>query len=496
MLAARVELRTRDNASATRLLTRATSALGAMPPETVSVDERMLHRLCYAELSASMGKPDHAIDQIRAGLEDLRFTTDWTGAADLVCGTAIHGRELAELAISLVTSRADGTLDGAELLSWLEQSRAPIYRYRPDTAVPDAQDVSPRIIPTSATMRRAPAPTPETQRELITALGSRALAEFALLGEQLLALVVVDGQMQVVRIDDPAAISAAEELHADLDALAPDWLSMPLVQAVLASAQRRAARLDAAVLDPLIDAIGERELVIVPAGALYSVAWGVLPRLRGRPVVVVPSASVWLSAWRSVRRTRSPEEQSVLLVRGPHVGGGGDLAGISSQYRGRLFCRGGRRPWRPCCAMDGAHIVHIAANIRHERGNALFSRLELADGSVFAHDVMTLRKPPRLVVLATSELQLGRIGPGDDALGFADGLLTAGVGTVIAAVTRVGMAASQELRRLHERLRAGRPPAQAVAAICETDPFSLPLVCLGLSDDPLLAKPSISSSRG
>jgi CHAT domain-containing protein len=131
-------------------------------------------------------------------------------------------------------------------------------------------------------------------------------------------------------------------------------------------------------------------------------------------------------------------------------------------------------------ASDGAAVAHLAAHGEHEPTNAMFSRLELADGPLFAHELARLRHPPRHVVLAACELAMNHIRPGDEALGFAGGLLAGGVRTVVAAASRVGdVAAAGAMVAYHRRVAAGDRPAVALAAAVADDPFRRPFVCLG-----------------
>jgi CHAT domain-containing protein len=131
-------------------------------------------------------------------------------------------------------------------------------------------------------------------------------------------------------------------------------------------------------------------------------------------------------------------------------------------------------------ALDGAGVAHLAAHGAHEPSNALFSRLELADGPLFAHELSGLRQPPGQVVLAACELALNHIRPGDEALGFAGALLAGGVRTVVAAVSRVGdLAAANAMVEYHAQVAGGVRPAVALADAVATDPFRRPFICLG-----------------
>jgi CHAT domain-containing protein len=131
-------------------------------------------------------------------------------------------------------------------------------------------------------------------------------------------------------------------------------------------------------------------------------------------------------------------------------------------------------------ALDGAKLAHIAAHGAHEPENALFSRLEMTDGALYAHEMAGLKQPPRQVVFAACELALNRIRPGDEALGFASALLASGSRTVIAPLSRVGdQASAAAMDDYHRSLAGGASPATALADAIAIDPFRRPFVCLG-----------------
>jgi hypothetical protein len=228
---------------------------------------------------------------------------------------------------------------------------------------------------------------------------------------------------------------------------------------------------------PLSTVVGSRELIVVPTGALYPVAWGSLPSLRGWPVVVAPSATAWLAAERA-----TASGSRVVLARGPLLTDEVAEEGrLGTAYSDPVRLDGPHATVSAVLeALDGAGIAHLAAHGAHEPTNALFSRLELADGPLFAHEVSRLRQPPRHVVLAACELALNHIRPGDEALGFAGALLAGGVRTVIAAISRVGdTAAANAMVDYHSRVAAGTRPAVALAESIAADPLRRPFICLG-----------------
>ncbi|MGX7824783.1 CHAT domain-containing protein [Actinokineospora sp. 24-640] len=503
MLAVRLELRRGDREAARSMLAQV-----PRPRPTTPVDHRMLLRLCRAELAVADANRRGALAQARAGLTELGSARDRMGGLDLVCGTAVHGRQLGELAVRLVLGGQPRTLFG-----WLERTRAQVYRYEP---LPEIDD--PGIAQKAAELRRSrreaqlarlagravaplekqaaalerevarmgwyasqwgrpkPVATLDTVAE---ALGSAALVEFASSGGDLVAVVVAGGSVRMVRLGSMArAAEWAARLYNDLNALAPDVLPPPIAAVVRDCAVRSAGTLDELLVHPLLPVIGDRDLVVVPTGELYAVQWGSLPSLVGRPVVVAPSATAWHTAATAPPGPDGP----VLLARGPNLTGrvveGTSLRGI---YPDAVDLEGpAATVAEVLSALDGASLAHVAAHGEHESTNALFSQLDLADGPLFAYEVARLQRPPRQVVLAACELALSYVRPGDEALGYAGALLAAGVRTVVAATSRVGdEAAATAMVDYHQRLRSGLSPARALAESVAVDPYRRPFVCLG-----------------
>jgi tetratricopeptide (TPR) repeat protein len=504
MLAVRLDIR-RGN------LKRAVETLELVPRpgQLTPINYRMLRRLCRAELAAAQGNRAKALTEIRSGLTELEAVRDRMGGLDLVSGTALHGQELADLAVQLVLERGDPR----RLFIWLERTRAQTYRYEPLAAGTDSE-LAERVAevrgigqaiyqaqhdgyPIAALRAKYNERIREAQRrgwhtgrwgrprpvaglnEVVARLGERAMVSFAASGDELVAVVVAGGECRLVRLGSAGdAAASARVLNVDLDALAPDNLPERLAEVVMASARKQADRLDAQLIQPLAELLGDRDLVVVPTGPLYAVPWGVLPGLRGRPTVVAPSATAWLAA----ELTKSPRARKIVLVRGPGLAGArGELEKLTTHYRTATTITGAKATVKSVLrAMDGAKLAHFAAHGAHEPENALFSRLELADGALFGHEMAGLRQPPRQVVFAACELALNRIRPGDEALGFASALLASGSRTVIAPLSRVGdLASAAAMDDYYRALAVRDSPALALADAIAVDPFRRPFVCLG-----------------
>ncbi|MEU6148664.1 CHAT domain-containing protein [Actinosynnema sp. NPDC047251] len=504
MLAVRLEIRRGALDAAERILA-GVPRTGRLTP----IEHRMLRRLCRAELAVARGRTAAALAEIRAGLTDLDHVRDRMGGLELLSGTALHGRDLSDLAVHLVLSGGNPR----RLFAWLERTRAQTYRYEPLTRF-DNPELAERIAeirtltqsihqakheghPTTALRARRAERMREANRlgwhtgrwgrsrpvaalaEVMAQLGDRALVSFACSEAGLVAVVVVGSEVRLARLGSAdRAGEAARMLNADLNALAPDHLPRQLSDVLAASARKQAELINEQVVRPLVELVGDRDLVIVPTGALYAVPWGVLPSLHGRPTVVAPSATAWLAADRAVRR---PDGRTV-LARGPDLPAAvGEIDKLGANYATATLLSDDRATVAAVLdALDGAEIAHLAAHGVHEPENALFSRLELVDGPLYAHEVAGLANPPRQVVLASCELALSRIRPGDEPLGFASALLASGSHMVVAPLSRVGdQACAAAMDDYHRHLAAGAEPAVALADAIAVDPLRRPFVCLG-----------------
>lgn len=442
---------------------------------------------------------------VRAGLRVAEEHADALGALDLRARAAGSAAELAGLGLVLARS-------ARELLAVEERRRAVARPVRvrppadagraaaltelrarsaartaatargvpaPDTAelaaLEAAVDARTRrrspAAPASGPRAAPPARTPGAT-EIAAALGDRALVELIAVGAELHAVTIADGRLRRHPLG-PAdgARSAARVLHLAARRLAA--ADDPGAAEALASA---AGRLDRLLLAPLRAALGDRDLVLAPAGPLHGVPWSALPSLAGRPVAVVPSARAWLRA----RTAAGPRPRGhVLLAAGPGLEHADrEIAALRRLHPGARVLHGPRaRAETVRDALDGASLAHLAAHGEFREGNALFSRLRLADGPLFVHDLDALAAPPRVVVVSACDI--GRGDEGDAVLGMAGVLLALGTATVVASVTPVRDAAAPAfMTAFHRGLAAGLPPARALAAAPRT-PGVTGFVCMG-----------------
>src|SRR5229473_3547171 len=294
--------------------------------QAVSLDVSLLRRLARAELAERSGRTGAALAELRAGLATVHARRGRLGSLDLQTGAAARGAELAAAGLRLALERGSAPL----VFAWLERSRAQAFRIRP---------VRPPTDP------RAGAAVAELQRglrehswqadgdgqtsaqaslgEVTAALSESGQSLVSLLaqGGCLLGVAVSKKSARLIELGDfEAAAEAARRLSADLDTLAGRRLLARLEAVIRESIRNQTELLTAEITAPLRHWLGEDGVVVVPAGALASIPWNLLPDLRGRPVTVCPSASAWLAAWR-----RGQDAAGEVGTRPPTLVAGPDL---------------------------------------------------------------------------------------------------------------------------------------------------------------------------
>jgi hypothetical protein len=458
-----------------------------------TVDDRIELRHVEALSLLGSNDPVRAERRLRDGLELLEHHRARLGAAELRATSSALGVDLSQLGleIALTSRRAEPTLAWAERLRG-NALRLPVTRPAADRTLRNAQaelraleeamraeqdagrsvaGLSARRAALEATIRsrsrlagastgvRSAAATDGAARR---AFGGRALVEYVELDGRLFALTQSAGTLRLHELGEADPVSELEWLRFSLTRLARGGPGGGQA-ATLANARASAAALDRLLVAPLLDAVGDAPLVIVPTGALHALPWGALPSFRGRPVTVAPSLSTWLDLHtRSRRRTGR-----TALVAGPRLRHASrevrDLA--ASRSDATVLTGKEATVEATLAALDGASLAHVACHGRFRADSPLFSALELADGPLTALDLQRLKRAPDLLVLSACDVALSKRHPGDELLGLSAALIAAGTRTIVASVVPVPDAAARRLMLdFHRHVAAGAPPATALAA--------------------------------
>jgi tetratricopeptide (TPR) repeat protein len=343
-----------------------------------------------------------------------------------------------------------------------------------------------RLAQRAAGMGGRPQGEPPTVAALAAELGERVLVEIVRLDDDTLhAVTVRDGNARVHRLGDPRRVARNQEaLLFALRRMALGNEAPGALAAARRAAEQAAARLDAALLDPLSEVIADRPVVLVPPGALQALPWSALPSCHKRHLTVAPSAAMWLRAART-----HIQPGTVLLAAGPGLeGAAAEIDDLATAYAVQPLTGPAATVTATLEAVDGAAIAHIAAHGRVRSDNPLFSALELADGQLTVYDLERLARAPSLVLLPACQSGVGHVLAGDEVMGLTAALFSLGTRTVIATVIPIPDEATRTMMvMLHGGLRQGLTPAEALTQAREAadpdDPVaqaaSAAFVCYG-----------------
>jgi hypothetical protein len=451
---------------------------------------RMHWHYVDARVRAAAGDAPAARRRIHSALGELARYQARFGSIDLRTASAVHGRRLAELDITLALRGGRP----AAVFAAAERARAVSTRLPPVRPPDDpvAAELLAELRHVLDALRaveqdqRASEPLLRKRRELErqimarswTVSGSGMVGKPASLGRVrsvlqdrartmvmyvqaggTLSAVVVGDRVRLVELGPSAPVlEQARRVRADLDVVAHPTLPPGIREAAGGSLRRSLRELESVLLAPLgVDG----PLVLVSTGLLGQLPWASLPALRGRSIVVAPSASKWLASTQSVPSATV----AVAALAGPDLG----RAAVEVDAVGDAWTDaqvdGTASRTALLEAVTSANVLHVAAHGVHQPENPLFSSLRMVDGPVFAHELDQRGHAPQHVVLSACEVGLATIRPGDEALGLASVLLNLGTRSVIASVARVGdEVAARTMAAYHLRLAKGEDSAAALAA--------------------------------
>jgi len=483
LIVARTALALGRTAAATRELAAAAPARSTGPAE---LRARAWHALALLRLAG--GDTVGARAALRAGMRVVDAFRASLGAAELRAHASGHAGELAGLGLRLAVESGRA----GQVLLWAERWRAGALLLRPARPPDDAAlaadlvelrqvvvDLAAGDVPGTALLRRqvdleervrtrsrhasgSHVPVPAVDpRELVRALGDRALVEYVDHRGELSAVTVAGGRTRWHRLGPVEEVAEqVDALRFGLRSVGYQLGSARSTAASVGLIERRAQRLDEMLLRPLAADLGDRELVIVPTGPLHALPWPALPGCAGRAVSVAPSAALWHRAAQGPPGTGGHR----VFAAGPDLPHAtAEVAALSRRRTGTRLTGRGARVDAVAAAMDGAGLAHIAAHGSFRADNPLFSALHLADGPLTVYDLERLARPPRHLVLSACDSGLPAVHPGDELLGLAAALLGLGTRSLVATVVPVPDRTSRPLMlRLHHHLDAGLGPAAAL----------------------------------
>ncbi|AGL17983.1 hypothetical protein L083_4473 [Actinoplanes sp. N902-109] len=298
----------------------------------------------------------------------------------------------------------------------------------------------------------APAALPELRREL----AGRWLAEYAVIGDRALAVVVEPRRTRVVELGAVTALRA--ELAAAEFGLRRLLTGTRFAAAARTATQQAIDALARLLVEPLRVPPGV-PLVVVPSTQLLGVPWSAL---HPAPVSVAPSGGLWAHA----RRARpAPGDPAVAVVAGPDLdGAGAEVKAVAAEYDGaRVLVPPESTADATIALVKRAGLAHFACHGRFRSDSPLFSALQLTDGPLTLYELLAHGVAPRRMVLASCHSGAQQPYGGNEVLGFASAMMSHGsVGVAAADVPIPDGASAGAMTVLHQRLARGETLPTAV----------------------------------
>ncbi|MDQ3702547.1 MAG: CHAT domain-containing tetratricopeptide repeat protein [Chloroflexota bacterium] len=309
--------------------------------------------------------------------------------------------------------------------------------------------------------------------ELRRALGREtALVEYFSLDGEVLAFIVTDGGVEVLRplcreIDAERAIG---QLRFQIDTMRYGASRLrPHVPQLATRARHYLGLLYDLLLRPIERRLGTRRLVVVPHRALHYIPFQALHDGQGyvverREVSYAPSATVLRHCL--ARPTRPLRRLTILSVpdaQTPCVRD--EVAAVAPLFPQAVTLLDDRATLAALREhLPGADVLHLACHGQFRPDNPLFSSLRLGDGWLTVRDAYDLDLSRcSLVALSACETGVSAVAPGDELIGLARGFFSAGSPSLLVSLWTVDDDTTARLMTaFYHRLLAGDGPAAAL----------------------------------
>jgi CHAT domain-containing protein len=230
-------------------------------------------------------------------------------------------------------------------------------------------------------------------------------------------------------------------------------------------AQRILQRLHTLLLAPLnLQKYARKRLIIVPYGALHYLPFHLLHDsdsylIENYEVVTLPSASLVTRA--------SPRNSSGALIlshswdgRLPHTLAEAQM--VQRMFKGVIYTE--EEATRSALEFEPTQILHIATHGQYRLDQPELSFLELADGQLYADDLLQQDMSYELVTLSACETGQANVAADEELIGLGRGLLYAGAGALILSLWQVSDSAITQafMEHLYSALHNGNSKAAAL----------------------------------
>jgi CHAT domain-containing protein len=301
-----------------------------------------------------------------------------------------------------------------------------------------------------------------------------ALVEYTTLDGELMAFVVTDAGIEVVRGlgSEDEVNGALNQLRFQIDSLRYGAARMRKhLPRLTTRVQRHLQELHELLLGPFEELLGERRLMIVPHRALHYVPFqalhdGASYLIERREVCYTPSAVVLHHCL--ARPHRSPLKRAVLLgvedEQTPLVRQ--EIESLRPLFPEAVVLLNEQATLKALQAeAPRADVLHLACHGQFRPDNPLFSSLRLTGDWLTVRDAYSLDLHCELVTLSACETGVSAVAPGDELIGLARGFFSAGAPSLLLSLWTVDDAATAALMTdFYRRLHAGDAPAAALRA--------------------------------
>ena len=308
--------------------------------------------------------------------------------------------------------------------------------------------------------------------QLQTALGThRALVEYTTIDDKLVAFVVTNEHIEVVRDlgTESEIVAEIEKCRFQIDTLRYGSTQVRNHLPTLTQrTQKHLRSLYERLLRRIEPKIGERHLVIVPHRGLYYLPFQALHDgksflIERREVSFAPSAVV---LQQCLARSEPQFGTALLLgVADERIPGVHQELHAVDQIFGEIKRYSDEAATTEVLRSNaaGVDVIHLACHAQFRSDNPLFSALKLGDGWFTARDAYGLKLNCGLVTLSACETGMNAVAPGDELMGIARGFFSAGSPTVLMSLWTIDDEATTELMVwFYSELAATKSPASAL----------------------------------
>jgi len=300
-----------------------------------------------------------------------------------------------------------------------------------------------------------------------------ALIEYAALGDELLAFVVTREKVYVARnLGSLAAIT--EHLNALRFQIETLRFGARAIRRHLSTLTEkinvRLQKLHQLLIRPLQQTLAQRNLIVVPYGALHYL-----------PFHALHDGDKYLIEHCEISYAPSAAILQQCLERGEHHLDRALLMGVSDEQTPRITneIQSLSKIFPDAKAFVGeyattealrensadAGVVHLACHGQFRSDNPLFSALRLADGWFTVRDAYGLKLERTLVTLSACETGANVVAPGDELIGLARGFFSAGARSVLLSLWMVDDEATDQMMvDFYQETRSGRSLSASLRA--------------------------------